>query len=159
MFVSTPPSFYAKTKIFDDRNLQPINLGNNRFLPLLTKFSYLGRISNIGCRHNEDVVFRIKKAGNTFFALRKCLFSNHNIFVDAKGAVYEVRILSILLYGAESWCLAEKLFSMLHIFHNRCVRSIGRVTVTECYSFRIKNEELLRRLNFKKIDDYVTKRQ
>ena len=89
------------------------------------------------------VVFRIKKAGNTFGALRKCLFSNPNISVDAKRAAYEGLILSILLYGAESWRLTKKF----------------RVTVTECYNIRISNEELLRRLKLRKIDYYITKRR
>ena len=48
---------------------------------------------------------------------------------------------------------------MLRVFHNRCVRSMCRVIATECYNFRISNEELLRRLNLRKIDDYITKRQ
>ena len=104
-------------------------------------------------------MFRIKRAVNAFGAIRKCLFSNSNISVDAKRAVYEGRILSILLYGAESWCLTEKLFSTLRIFDNRCVRSMCRVTITECYNFRISNEGILRRLNLRKIDDYITKRQ
>ena len=89
-----------------------------------------------------------------------------------KQAVYERLVFSILLYGTESCCLTEKLFSMLRIFHNRCVRSMCRVTVTECcvrsmcrvtvtecYNFRISNEELLRRLDLRKVDDYITKRQ
>ena len=32
-------------------------------------------------------------------------------------------------------------------------------SVSECYNFRISNEELLSRLNLRKIDDYITKRQ
>ena len=53
---------------------------------------------------------------------------NPNIFVHAKRAVYEESFLSILFYGAKSWCLTEKFFSMLPIFHNLCVRSMHRVT-------------------------------
>ena len=34
-----------------------------------------------------------------------------------------------------------------------------RVTATNCYNVRIRNEELLRRLNLRKIDDYIIKRQ
>ena len=71
---------------------------------------------NNDCENNEDVVFRIKKAGDLFDALRKCLFSNSNISAVAKRAVYAGLILPILLYGAESWCLTEKLFSVLRIF-------------------------------------------
>ena len=114
---------------------------------------------NTDCRDSEDVVFRIKKAGNSCGALRKCFFSNPNISVDEKRAAYERLILSILLYGAESWCLTEKLFFMLRIFHNLFARSKCRATVTECYNFRISNEELLRRLNLREIYYYITKTQ
>ena len=155
LFVSAPPSCYAEPTTFDVRNLQPINLGNNRFLPVVTKFNYLSATLNIDCRDNEDVVFQTKTAGNAFGAIRKCLFPNPNVSVDAKQAVYE-GLLSILLYGAESWCFTKKLFSTLRIFDNRCFRSIWRVTVTECNNFRISNEELL--ICLRKIDGYATVR-
>ena len=48
---------------------------------------------------------------------------------------------------------------MFCIFHNRCVRSMSRVTVTKCYNFRFSNNELLRRLNLRKINEHITKRQ
>ena len=159
LFVSGPPSSYINHITLADRNLQPIDLGNNKLLPVVTKFSYLGSTLNTDCRDNEDVIFRIKKAGNAFGALRKCLFSNPNVALDAKRAVYEGLILSILLYGAESWCLTEKLLSLLRIFHNRCIRSMCRVTLKQCFKFRISNEQLQGRLNMRSIDIYITKKQ
>ena len=111
-------------------------LGNNMFQPVVTKFTYLGKNLNTDCRDNEDVVFRFKKPGNASGALSKCLFLNSNISVVAKRAVYEGLILPILLYGAEFWCLTERLFSMLRIFHHRCVRSLCRISLTQYYNFR-----------------------
>ena len=157
MFFSAPPFSDAVTTTFEKRNLQSISLV--KFLPVLTRFSYLSTNLNTDCRDNEDIVFRIKEADNTFGALRKCLFSNSNISIVAKGAVYEGLVLPILLYGSDSWCLTEKLNSMLRIFHQRCVRSMCRVTLIQCYNFSINNEELLRRSNLRATDDYVTKRQ
>ena len=58
-FVSAPPSSYAEPTTFDDRILQPIILGKNRSLPVVTKCSYLDTTLNIDCADNEDVVFRI----------------------------------------------------------------------------------------------------
>ena len=87
------------------------------------------------------------------------MFSNPNVAVEAKRAVYEGLILSILLYGAESWCLTEKLLSLLRIFHNRCIRSMCRVTLKQCFKFRISNEQLQCRLNLRSIDIYITKKQ
>ena len=36
---------------------------------------------------------------------------------------------------------------------------MSRVTVTKCYNFRFSNNELLRRLNLRKINEHITKRQ
>ena len=159
LFVSVPPSSYTVTTNFDNRNLKPINLGNNKFLPVVTRFSCLGTNLNIDCRNNKVVVFRITKAGNAFGTLRKCLLSNSNISVFAKQTVYEGLILPILLHGAGSWFHTKNLFSVLRIFQYRCVRSICRVTLSQCLNIRISNGELLRRLNLRTIGDYVTKRQ
>ena len=121
MFVSAPPSSYGIITTFDNRNLQPINLDNNKFLPVVAKFIYLCTKLYIEYRDNEDVAFRVKKSGNAFGALRKYLFSNSNISVVAKRDVYKKLLFPILLYGAECWCLTEKIFSMLHI-QDLCVQ-------------------------------------
>ena len=131
LFVSAPLSSYAVTTTFDNRNLEPIKLGNKKFLLVVIRFNYLATKLNSDYRDNEDVVIRIKKANNAFGALRKCLFSNSNISLFPKRAVYEGLILHILLYGAESWCRTKKLFSMLCVFHHRCVRSMCRVNLTQ----------------------------
>lgn len=159
LFVSAPPRHYTNAETFNDTDLQPINLGNDKFLPIVDKFNYLGTVLNYNCRDTEDVTFRVKKAGNAFGALRKCLFTNLNISVIVKRTVYEGLILSILLYGVESWCLSEKLFSILRIFHPRCVRAMYRVTLRDCYKNHISPDQLLNRLNLRPIDTYVTKRQ
>lgn len=159
LFVSAPSSQYVDPVSFDNTNLNPIDLGNGRFLPVVDKFNYLGTILNSDCRDNEDVAFRIKKAGNAFGALRKCVFTNPNITFDVKRTVYEGLILPLLLYGAESWCLSEKLFSMLRIFHNRCLRAMCRVTLRDCFERHISTDQLLDRMSLRSIDTYVTRRQ
>ena len=67
--------------------------------------------------------------------------------------------LIILFYGAEPWCLAEKILSMLRIFQHQYVRIMSRVTLAQSHNFRISNEELQRSLNLRTINDYVTKNQ
>ena len=95
LFVPAPPSSYAITTTYDNRNLKHINPGNKKFLPAVTRFSYLSTNLNTDCRDNEDVVFRIKKAGNAFRAVRKYFFSNSNISAVANQAVYKEIILLI----------------------------------------------------------------
>ena len=65
----------------------------------------------------------------------------------------------ILLYGAECWCLTEKLFNKLLAFYARCVRAMCRVNRRHTYKHRISTSELLNRLQLSPIDTYVTRRQ
>ena len=81
---------------------EPVSLNDEKFFPIVDKFSYLGSIITNDCSDREDVLSRIKKAGNMFGSLRKCLFGNVNIHFKIKGKVYESLVLSILLYGSES---------------------------------------------------------
>ena len=66
--LSTTIFLHHSTK-FDNRKLQTINLGNNKFLVLVTRFSCLG--TNLYTEDNEDVVFSIKEANNPFGAIKR----------------------------------------------------------------------------------------
>ena len=55
-----------------------------------------------------DTEKRIKQASGAFGSLLKCVFKRKDITKEAKVAVYNSLILSILLYGSESWALTKK---------------------------------------------------
>ena len=91
--------------------------------------------------------------------MRKCLFSSSTITRAAKTAVYEALILSILLYGCESWCLTEELLQRLHVFHAQCLRAMSRVTRKHTWEHRISSMQLMQELGLDAIDFYVARRQ
>ena len=68
-------------------------------------------------------------------------------------------MLSILLYGSESWCLTEVLASRLRRFHNKCVRIMCRVTRHQTWKHRIRTEVLLQRVGVRGMDYYLAARQ
>ena len=136
-----------------------IKLDDSRFYPIVDSFSYLGTVLTSDCKDNEDVVNRIKNAGNMFGSLKKCLFINRKISLHVKGKVYQSLILPILLYGCESWCLTEALLRLLRLFHNRCARSMCGVTMLDVFQQRIHTEDLLNRLGLSVIDKYISTRQ
>lgn len=111
------------------------------------------------CTDNLDITNRIKRASNAFGALRKSIFSNANVSNKIKAAVYESLVLPIALYGSETWCLTEKLFNLLRMFHRNCIRAMCRVNLLHVRRYRISNEELLDRIGLLSIDSYITKRQ
>ena len=72
---------------------------------------------------------------------------------------YETAVLSILLYGAESWCLTEHLYDRLRVFHARCLRCMCYVSLKHTREHRITTESLMLRLGVDAIDFYVARRQ
>ena len=117
LFVGAPRTLYTTPETFDNVNLEPIRIDDNCFLPIVDQFCYLGTLLSRNCSDEADVNNRIRKASNAFGALRKSILSNSHISLSVKSSVYEGLILPILLYGSESWCLTEKLFNLLRVFH------------------------------------------
>ena len=159
LFVSAPLHCYAEPETFDGVDLTNILLGDGTFIPIVAVFCYLGSLLTRDCRDDADVAKRIEAAGGAFGALRKCIFSSTQLSYVAKKAAYTVLILSIQLYGSESWCLTAKLYSKLRTFHRRCVRSMCRVTRKHTRIHRISTRELLLRTGLRPIDVIITRRQ
>ena len=158
LFVTAPENLYEDPETFDGMDMSDVDVGNGT-IPIVNEFKYLGSLITQDCRDGPDIDGRIKKAGAAFGALRRCLFSCVSVSNMAKRAVYIGLILSILLYGAECWCLTEELFNRLRTFHNRCVREMCRVTLHHTRRRRISNEELGDRLGIAPIDVYISHRQ
>jgi len=129
LFVAAPPSTYIDPNSYDNIDLSNIDLGDGTHLPIVDEFNYLGSILSRGCSDEKDVTKRISKASNAFGALRKLVFSNGNITLSTKKHIYEGLVLPILLYGAETWSLTEKLYSKL-----LCLPSYLRASNESCES-------------------------
>ena len=159
LFVAKARILYTEPDTFDGTDLTKVVLPDGSYMPVVELFKYLGSILSRDCRDDLDVEARIEAASAAFGALRQCLFSSANICLDAKKIVYIGLILSILLYGSETWCLTEKLYNRLRCFHARCVRSMCRVNLLHTRRHRISTADLLDRMDMNEIDSYITRRQ
>ena len=159
LFCPKPLQLYQDSETYDNTDLRPLDLGDGVFIPIVAQFLYLGSMLAHDCSDKLDVENRIDKAGNAFGALRDCLFSSTKVSYAAKCLVYKLLILTILLYGSESWCLTEALFRQLRNFHAMCVRAMCRVTRRHTRTHRISTANLLARLSLSSIDTYITRRQ
>ena len=159
LFVAAPECMYDDAESFDGVDLSDVDLGNGRYIPVVSVFKYLGSMLTRDCRDSADVDARVKSAGAAFGALRKCIFSANDVWFSVKRAVYNGLVLSILLYGSEAWCLTEVLLDRLRRFHARCVRAMCRVTLKHSWDHHIKTSELLRRIGVEPIDIYISRRQ
>jgi len=68
-------------------------------------------------------------------------------------------VLSILLYGSESWSMTEKVLDRLRVFHARCVRAMSRVSRKHTWSEHIQTQQLEQELGLETIDLHVKRRQ
>jgi hypothetical protein len=88
---------------------------------------------------------RIKAATTAFGALNSVLTSL-SVDLRVKGRIYNALVLSIFLFGSEAWFLQEDIFNRLRSFHNRCVRSMRRITMAHMIKHRITSKSLFERL-------------
>jgi len=102
---------------------------------------------------------KINSAARAFGALSKCIFQSKHVKRDAKRAVYERLILSICLYGCESWCLKETLSKELRQFHARCVRNMSRTNLHHTWIHRISTKNLEKELGLDSMNNYIARRQ
>ena len=64
-------------------------------------------------------------------------------------------VLGILLYGSEVWSLREDLYHRLRRFHNRCARTMCRITIVHTIRHRITTNSLFAKLEIDPLDTYT----
>ena len=159
LFAAAPSHVYEDPDTYDGQDLSNIELGDGTFMPVVAEFRYLGSFLTRDCRDDRDVIARIEAAGGAFGALRKSVFASTYISFRTKKIVYAALIISILLYGSESWSLTEKLLHKLRLFHHRCIRAMCRVTRRHTRQHHIRTAELLTRVGLASLDTYIARRQ
>lgn len=82
-------------------------------------FTYLGSsVASSDCEILVDAKCRIAKASQVFGCLRQPIFSNSVLSVASKRAAHWAKVLTVLLYGAETWTLQATHVRRLTTFHN-----------------------------------------
>lgn len=114
LFCSKPWHLYSDPSTFDGTDLSPIPLPGNGFMEVVDRFPYLGDIVARDSGDSVAVDARIAAGCKAFGALRGCIFSSSTITNEAKKAVYEAIVLSIV----------HKL--------SRCGSLVGALKVGEC---------------------------
>ena len=88
-------------------------------------FNYLGSsISNNG-KIDEERLTRVGKAVRAFWALSKIWDSK--LHLRPKTRLYNGCVISILLYGGETWKMRQEDEMTLDMFDSRCLRNIRNV--------------------------------
>ena len=119
----------------------PIQLDGG-LIDVVDNFTYLGSNITEVCELQNEVAVRIGKASRAFGCLQKSIFQNKRLSTSINREVYRATVLSVLLYGTETWAVKAHSLRRLSGFHNRCIRSIMGVSKVQQWKERITSTEL-----------------
>ena len=104
-------------------------------------FTYLGSIISSDCTLDREINNRISKASAAFGQLKDRVYLNRNLKLATKIKVYHAIVISILLYGSETWTIYSKQLRLLNSFHLRCLRKILNISWLD----KVPNNDVLTR--------------
>ena len=93
-------------------------------LPWTDKFKYLGSHFTATGELDTELSYRIGCAAAVFRRLQRPFFCQRAISLGTRMVVFVVMVLSVLLYGCESWALTAAQLRRLEVFHKGCLRQI-----------------------------------
>lgn len=111
-------------------------------LEVVESAKYLGSWYSADGSLDREISARISAASFASERLRRTLWKCRRVSLGRKISLYRCLVLTILLYGAESWALTRAQTQRLETFHMRCLRRILNVKWWQ----HISNEEVLRRV-------------
>ena len=130
-----PPK--CKMMLQDWVGATPNFLINDQIIERVNKFTYLGSCITLDGSTAEELSSRIRRVRLAFSNLHH-LWRRNDIKLSTKGTVNLVALLSVLLYGSETWPLEAEDVRRLSVFDHRCLRSIGKIW----WEHRISNTEV-----------------
>ena len=111
-------------------------------IDVVQDFTYLGSNITDDGEVGSEVGTRIAKAARAFGCLKKAVFQNPHLSTATRRKVYQATVMSVLLYGAETWATKAKSMRRLNGFHNHCVRTIMGVSRHHQWKNRISTRQL-----------------
>ena len=151
--------FHKRHSRQEDGDTSDITLPCGGTISFTPQFTYLGSMIHCSLSDSHDVANRIRKASAAFGALRETIFGTKYVPLQAKAALYSSGVLSVLLYGCESWCLTQKgMLTPLRNWHNKRIREMCRVTMHQVELYSITSVELQKRIGIWDLDYYVGRR-
>ena len=120
-------------------------------IQVVDEFKYLGaRISST----LSDFKQRRGIAWSNFWKLQR-IWKSNDLSLQLKLRLFDSLILSLLLYGAESWTLTATIQNQLNAFATSCYRILLNIKRTD----RVRNERILEIVGRKNLADLVAQRQ
>lgn len=146
----------AKTKLMRlnaGLNDPPLLLGGEP-IDDVESFCYLGCIIAKDGGASMCAENRIKKARQAFGMLNGLWRTSH-LTMNLKMRFFRSNVLSVLLYGSETWKTTPSITQSLQVFVNKCLRRILRIR----WPVWLSNDELWRRAGMERVEMTIFRRK
>lgn len=125
-----------------------------RRVEVVSEFTYLGSTLSTDERCTPDVTRRIGLAASAMRSFH-ILWRQKQVKLSTKLRLYQTCILSILLYGSETWSLQTRDSQRLQSFHMRCQRQILCIR----WSDFVQNSTISARTGLSSLTDMIASRR
>src|ERR1700712_2607442 len=145
----------GKTKLMriNTNNSTPVEI-NGAVIEEVSEFCYLGSMMSTNGGTAEDIHSRITKARAVYGGLSN-VWNADTLNIRTKMRIFNACVLSVLLYGSETWRIVGSEVAKAQVFVNRCLRRIHRVF----YPNRISNDELHARAELETLETIIKRRK
>ena len=124
-------------------------------IEIVNSFKYLGIILSNNSSIEEDINNRLSKASKVFRGLSRLIWYKTSIKLGTKIKLFRSIILSILLYGSETWCPLNSQIQRLQVFVTRCLRIITGISLWQ----KVGNTELRRMTSIERVEVLMEQRR
>jgi len=132
---------------------------NGEYIEVVSDFKYLGSMM---ASSERDMRIRKGQAWGAFWKLEK-IWKANEIPIELKINIFKSSVLTILLYGSETWIINKQENKALDSFVTSCCRIMLNIKRQD----HISNDELIERIkqqtngrvNLRKLSEYVAGRQ
>ena len=137
----------------NSRSTTPLEF-NGTIIEEVDEFEYLGCTVTKTGGTEADIDKRINKARHAYFSLGKVWISS-SISRGLKLRIFNACVMSVLLYGCETWGISVGSMKKLQVFCNRCLRRICKIFWPQTVS----NSDLYALTKTKPISKEISKRK
>ena len=145
-----------KTKVLPLGNTGPLVISiAGQSVETVSSFNYLGSTINSDGNVGMEVEIRLGKAATSYQMWRRKVFRSPNLSIATKMRVFRLMVMSILLYGCETWAVTVPLVTKMQTFCMRCLRDIVGVSKWDQWT----NEAVLERAGEYPVGEQIRRRR
>ncbi len=118
----------------DQQDILPLRL-NDKDIKIVTNFKYLGSLMESS---EIDIQSRKAQAWAAFWKMKN-IWTSKSININTKRQIFQSSVITILLYGCETWLIEPNTLKSLDVFVNNCYRvmlgyrRIDHITIDQIY--------------------------